>query len=78
MRNRQGLSTLPVVNSHPNLLTLQTHVHIDRFSGLIKDGLVHGRGPSDQKGGAASMITAGRILKDLDYSGEYSVILPLQ
>jgi putative selenium metabolism hydrolase len=45
----------------------------DPFSGEIKDGLVHGRGSSDQKGGAASMITAGRILKELGYSGEYSV-----
>jgi putative selenium metabolism hydrolase len=44
----------------------------DPFSGEIKDGLVHGRGSSDQKGGAASMITAGRILKELGYSGEYS------
>ncbi len=45
----------------------------DPFSGLIKDGLVHGRGASDQKGGAASMITGGRILKELGYDGEYSV-----
>jgi len=45
----------------------------DPFSGMIKDGKVWGRGSSDQKGGAASMITAGRILKELDYSGEYSV-----
>lgn len=44
----------------------------DPFSGEIKDGLVHGRGSSDQKGGAASMITAGRILKELGYGGEYS------
>ncbi len=46
---------------------------LDPFSGLIKDGLVHGRGASDQKGGAASMITGGRILKELGYDGEYSV-----
>lgn len=45
----------------------------DPFSGEIKDGKVWGRGSSDQKGGAASMITAGRILKDLGYAGEYTV-----
>ncbi len=45
----------------------------DPFSGLIRDGLVLGRGTSDQKGGAASMIAAGRILKDLGYDGEFSV-----
>ncbi len=44
----------------------------DPFSGEIKDGLVLGRGTSDQKGGAASMITAGRILKELGYAGEYT------
>lgn len=43
------------------------------FSGLVADGLVHGRGTSDQLGGAAAMITAGRILKDLGYSGEFTV-----
>jgi putative selenium metabolism hydrolase len=47
--------------------------NLDPFSGLIQDGLVHGRGTSDQKGGAASMLTAGRILKELGYDGEYSV-----
>ncbi|MCA1755353.1 MAG: M20/M25/M40 family metallo-hydrolase [Spirochaeta sp.] len=35
----------------------------DPFSGVIEDGWLHGRGSSDQKGGAASMLTAGRILK---------------
>ncbi|MFP4301963.1 MAG: YgeY family selenium metabolism-linked hydrolase [Alkalispirochaetaceae bacterium] len=45
------------------------------FSGEISDGLVHGRGSSDQKGGVAAMITAGRILKELGYDGEYSVYL---
>ena len=45
----------------------------DPFSGEIKDGKVWGRGASDQKGGAASMITAGRILKELGYGGDYSV-----
>jgi putative selenium metabolism hydrolase len=46
---------------------------LDPFSGLIKHGLVHGRGSADQKGGAASMITAGRILKELNYLGNYTV-----
>ncbi|MCX7788632.1 MAG: YgeY family selenium metabolism-linked hydrolase, partial [Spirochaetes bacterium] len=45
----------------------------DPFSGSIRDGLVYGRGASDQKGGAAAMLTAGRILKDLEYRGQYSV-----
>ena len=43
------------------------------FSGLIEDGIVHGRGASDQKGGAAAMLTAARILKDLRYGGGHAV-----
>jgi len=39
------------------------------FSGEIKNGYVYGRGSADQKGGAASMITAGKILKDLGFDG---------
>lgn len=45
----------------------------DPFGGEIRDGWVLGRGSADQKGGAASMITAGRILKDLSYSEDLSV-----
>lgn len=45
----------------------------DPFSGIVEDGWLHGRGSSDQKGGAASMITAGRILKELNYTGPYAV-----
>ena len=46
----------------------------DPFSGLIKDGKVHGRGSVDQKGGAASMLTAARILKELGYNGKFRVM----
>lgn len=47
--------------------------NFDPFSGEIRDGRVWGRGASDQKGGAASMITAGRILKELGYGGDFTV-----
>jgi len=39
--------------------------NFDPFSGEIKDGFVHGRGTVDQKGGAASFITAGKIIREL-------------
>ncbi len=42
-------------------------------SGIVKDGLVYGRGASDQLGGAASMITAARMLKEMAYAGDYTV-----
>ncbi len=45
----------------------------DPFSGEISDGFVHGRGTVDQKGGVASFVTAGRILKDLAFDGDLTV-----
>lgn len=45
----------------------------DPFSGEVKDGILYGRGASDQKGGAASMIAAGRILKEMGYAGDHTL-----
>ncbi len=39
------------------------------FAGRIADGRVYGRGAADQKGGAAALLTAARILKSLGYRG---------
>lgn len=72
------------VGSGPKKLVIDAHIDTvgvgdrsqwqrDPFSGDIEGGLVHGRGTSDQTGGAAAMLTAGRILKELDYTGQYSV-----
>ncbi|MBI9103136.1 MAG: YgeY family selenium metabolism-linked hydrolase [Spirochaetales bacterium] len=77
-------SVVARVGSGPKILAFDAHIDTvetgdlaqwkkDPFSGDIEDGLVHGRGSTDQKGGAAAMVTAGRILKELDYKGEYSV-----
>ena len=77
-------SVIARVGSGPKKLAIDAHIDTvevgdpaqwqkDPFSGEISDGFVHGRGASDQKGGAASMITAARILKELGYDGEYSV-----
>jgi len=72
------------VGNGPKILAVDAHIDtVDTgdesqwetppFSGLIKDGWVHGRGTVDQEGGAASMIAAARILTEMNYSGEYSV-----
>ncbi|MBT3275835.1 MAG: YgeY family selenium metabolism-linked hydrolase [Spirochaetales bacterium] len=77
-------SVIARVGNGPKVLAFDAHVDtvtvgdesqwtMDPFSGLIMDGLVHGRGSSDQKGGAAAMIAAGKILKGLDYNGDHSV-----
>ncbi|MFA7672204.1 MAG: YgeY family selenium metabolism-linked hydrolase [Sphaerochaetaceae bacterium] len=77
-------SVIARVGNGPRKLAFDAHVDtveignlenwkFDPFSGEIKDGLVFGRGSADQKGGAAAMITAAKILKDLNYDGEFSV-----
>lgn len=45
----------------------------DPFSGEVKDGYLLGRGSADQKGGAASFLTAARILKDLAFDRDLTL-----
>jgi len=45
----------------------------DPFSGEISGGRVWGRGASDQSGGMASMITAGKIIKELGIGKDWTV-----
>lgn len=45
----------------------------DPLGGEIRDGYVHGRGSVDQKGGPASFVTAGRILKELGYNEDMTI-----
>ena len=45
----------------------------DPFSGAVKDGYLLGRGSADQKGGAASFLTAARILKDLAFDRDLTL-----
>ncbi len=45
----------------------------DPFKGKIEDGIVYGRGASDNKGAAASMVYGGKILKDLGILGDFTL-----
>ena len=77
-------SVVARVGRGPRKLAIDAHVdtvgvgdparwETDPFSGLVRDGLVLGRGTADQKGGAAAMIAAGRILKEARYAGQFTV-----
>lgn len=78
-------SVVARLGSGPKILAFDAHIDtveigdasqwtFDPFVGDVVDGLVRGLGSSDQKGGAACMIAAGRILKELGYDGEYSIV----
>lgn len=45
----------------------------DPLGGEISDGFVHGRGSVDQKGGPASFVTSGRILKELGFDRDLTI-----
>lgn len=45
----------------------------DPFDGHLKEGKVWGRGAADQKGGAAAMVYAGKLIKDLSLEGDYTL-----
>ncbi len=68
----------------PKILAIDAHIDtvdlgnlgnwdFDPLSGVIKDGFVHGRGSVDQEGGAASFITAGKIMKELGFDRDMTV-----
>ena len=47
----------------------------DPFLGYEDDEIIIGRGASDQKGGIAAMIYAGKIIKELGLSGDFTLLV---
>lgn len=46
----------------------------DPFTPKIEDGKVWGRGTVDQEGGMASMVTAGKIIKELGLNDQFTIL----
>lgn len=46
----------------------------DPLGGTVSDGFVHGRGTVDQEGGPAAFVTAGKILKELGYDRDLTLL----
>lgn len=46
---------------------------VDPFEAVLKDGIIYGRGASDQEGGMASMVYAGKIIKELGLYDDYTL-----
>lgn len=47
----------------------------DPFEGYEDSEVIGGRGASDQEGGMASMVYAGKIIKDLGLAGDYTLVV---
>ena len=47
----------------------------DPYQGYEDDEIILGRGASDQLGGMASMVYAGKIIKELDLAGDYTLVV---
>ncbi|MBW1635124.1 MAG: YgeY family selenium metabolism-linked hydrolase [Deltaproteobacteria bacterium] len=47
----------------------------DPYEGYEDEETIGGRGTSDQEGGMASMVYAGRIIKDLHLEGDYTLVV---
>lgn len=47
----------------------------DPYQGYEDDEIIIGRGASDQTGGMASMVYAGKIIKDLGLSDDYTLVV---
>jgi putative selenium metabolism hydrolase len=72
------------VGSGPRVIAMDAHVDTvdsgdlslwsrDPWDPLEKDGILYGRGASDQKGGMAAMVYAGKLIKELGLAGDASV-----
>ena len=47
----------------------------DPYQGMEDDEIIGGRGGSDQEGGMASMVYAGKIIKDLGLTDQYTLLV---
>jgi putative selenium metabolism hydrolase len=45
----------------------------DPLQGKVEDGFIYGRGSCDQRAGMASLVYAGKIIRELDLLGDYTL-----
>ena len=70
----------------PHLIAMDAHIdtvgignpenwQYDPYEGYEDDEIIIGRGASDQEGGMASMVYAGKIIKELGLEGDYTLVV---
>jgi putative selenium metabolism hydrolase len=74
------------IGSGPHVIAMDAHIDtvgigerrnwtFDPYAGKEDDACVYGRGASDQEGGMASMVHAGRIMKELGIPKDVTVLM---
>jgi putative selenium metabolism hydrolase len=77
---------LGYLGNGPHLIAMDAHIDtvgvgnpdtwdVDPYEGYEDEKCIGGRGASDQEGGMASMIYAGKIIKDLGLEGDYTLLM---
>jgi len=74
------------MGSGPRLVAFDAHLdtvepgelsnwEVDPFAGALKDGVIFGRGASDQKGGMASLLLAGAVAKKAGLPEDVTILV---
>ena len=77
-------SILGRIGSGPRVIAMDAHIDTvgvgdpstwqrDPYRGALEGGIIYGRGASDQEGGMAAMVHAGRIIKELGLDSEFTL-----
>ena len=77
---------LGTIGNGKHLIAMDAHIdtvgvgnkdnwEFDPYEGYEDDEVIGGRGASDQEGGMASMVYAGKIIKDLGLEGDYTLVV---
>ena len=77
---------LGYIGRGPRLIAMDAHIDtvgvgnlknwtFDPYQGMEDDEIIGGRGGSDQEGGMASMVYAGKIIKDLGLTDAYTLLV---
>lgn len=70
-------STVIAMDAHIDTvgIGIKDNWEFDPYEGFEDDELIGGRGTSDQEGGMASMVYAGKIIKDLGLESDYTLVV---